>query len=129
MIGYIGTKLKISTAYYLETDSQTEQTNQILKAYLRHYIYIKQNNWVQLLPMAQLALNDKISNTIKYIPFFANFGKNPNLFLDRREGPNTQQVLKNISNIKLIYQRLSANIEAIRLSIAKNTNKKRKISP
>ena len=74
-------------------------------------------------------MNDKISDTIKYIPFFANFGKNLNLFLDRREGPNAQQALKNILNIKLIYQRLSAKIEATRLDIIKNTNKKRKISP
>ena len=79
--------------------------------------------------MAQLALNDKVSDTTKYIPFFANFGKNLNLFLERREGPNTQQILKDISDIKLIHQRLSANIEALRPGIAKNTNKKRKISP
>ena len=74
-------------------------------------------------------MNDKVSDITKYIPFFANFGKNLNLFLDRREGPNTQQVLKDISDIRLIYQRLSVNIKIIRLSIARNTNKKRKISP
>ena len=93
----------MSTVYYPETDGQTERINQTLEAYLRYYIYLKQNNWVQLLPMAQLALNDKVSDTIKYTPFFANFRKNSNLFLERREGPNTQQALKDILDIKLIY--------------------------
>ena len=79
--------------------------------------------------MAQLALNDKISDTTKYTPFFANFGKNANLFLNQREGLNAQRVLRDIADMKLIYQRLSANIEAIRPDIAKNTNKRRKISP
>ena len=53
--------------------------------------------------MAQLALNDKMSDITKYTPFFANFGKNPNLFLDRREGLNAQKVLKDISDMKSIY--------------------------
>ena len=79
--------------------------------------------------MAQLALNNKISDTTKYTPFFSNFGKNPNLFLERREGPNAQQALKDILDIKLIYQRLSANIRISRPAIAKNANKRRKRSP
>ena len=53
--------------------------------------------------MAQLVLNDKISDTTKYILFFTNFGKNPNLFLNRREELNTQQALKDILDIRLIY--------------------------
>ena len=129
LIGCIGTKLKMSTAYHPETDGQTERTNQTLEAYLRYYVHLKQNNWVQLLPMAQLALNNKVLDTTKYIPFFANFGRNPNLFLNRREGPNAQQALKDISDIKLIHQRLSANIKVSRPGIAQNANKKRKISP
>ena len=31
--------------------------------------------------MAQLAMNDKRSDTINYTPFFANYGRNLNLFL------------------------------------------------
>ena len=31
--------------------------------------------------MAQLVINDKRLDTTNYIPFFANYGRNPNLFL------------------------------------------------
>ena len=76
----LGTKLKMSTAFYPATDRQTERTNQTLEQYLRHYINDAQDNWVALLPIAQLVLSARESSTIKETPFFANFFKDPNLF-------------------------------------------------
>ncbi len=35
--------------------------------------------------MAQLALNAKVSNTTKETSFFANYGKEPNLFREERK--------------------------------------------
>ena len=41
-----GIKIVVLTIYYLQTDSQIERLNQILKQYLRHYINHTQNNQV-----------------------------------------------------------------------------------
>ena len=65
LMGQIGIKHKLSTAFHPETDDQTERTNQSLEAYLRHYVNYAQNNWVSLLPMAQLALNNNASETTR----------------------------------------------------------------
>ena len=46
------------TAYHPQTDGQTKQTNQTLEQCLRHYINFKQNNWIDLLPLAQFAYNN-----------------------------------------------------------------------
>ena len=73
LIPLLKTKLKLSTAFHPQTDGQTEQTNQSLEQYLRHYVNKTQNNWVWLLPIAQLALNSWTSETTKKSPFFANF--------------------------------------------------------
>ena len=43
--------------------------------------------------MAQLAINNQISETTRETPFFANFGKNPNLALPTRPHPQAQQVI------------------------------------
>ena len=34
----MGAKIKLLTTYYLQTDDQTERTNQILEIYLQHYM-------------------------------------------------------------------------------------------
>ena len=52
-----GIKAATSTAYYPQTDGQTEKLNQTLEQYLRHYINYIQNNWTSLLPAAQFAYN------------------------------------------------------------------------
>ena len=56
----IGTKLKLSTIYYLQIDRQTKQTNQTLEIYLQYYINHSQKNQIQLLSMIQLTLNNTI---------------------------------------------------------------------
>jgi len=80
LLPMLGTRLRMSTAYHPVTNGQTERTNQSLEQYLRHYVNNTHSNWVSLLSMAQLALNAKVSNTTKVTPFFANYGKEPNLF-------------------------------------------------
>ena len=40
------TKLKMSTAYYPETDRQIERINQVVQNYLRIYIDTNYSNWV-----------------------------------------------------------------------------------
>ena len=38
-------KRKMSTAFHLQTDGQTERTNAILEQYLRAYVNYQQDNW------------------------------------------------------------------------------------
>jgi len=40
----LGIETKLSTAYHLQTDGQTERTNQELEQYLRMYVNYRQNN-------------------------------------------------------------------------------------
>ena len=43
----LGIETKLSMAYHLETDRQTERTNQELEQYLRMYVNYRQNNWAE----------------------------------------------------------------------------------
>ena len=67
ILSSLGTKLKLSTAYYPETDRQIERMNQIIQNYLRIYINTNYSNWVQLLPLAQMAINNRIIISTKQI--------------------------------------------------------------
>lgn len=70
-------KLNYSTAYHPETDGQTERTNQQIEGYLRMYTNYQQDDWVDLLPIAEFAYNNALHSATQVSPFFANYGYNP----------------------------------------------------
>ena len=55
-------KRRMSTAYHPQTDGQTERTNQVLEGYLRNFVNYDQNDWYQLLPLAEHASNNSVTN-------------------------------------------------------------------
>jgi len=58
-------------------DGQIKRTNSTLEQYLRTYVNYQQDNWKELLPMAEFAYNNGYQESIKSTPFFANYGVNP----------------------------------------------------
>ena len=72
-------KLHFTSGYHPEGDGQTERTNQTLEQYLRVYCNYQQDNWSELLPLAEFAYNNTPSATTSITPFFANKGYHPNL--------------------------------------------------
>jgi hypothetical protein len=70
-------KQNLSTAFHPQSDGQTERINGILEQYLRIFVNFNQDNWVQLLPMAEFAYNNSASASTKVSPFFANYGYHP----------------------------------------------------
>ena len=73
----LGITSKLSTAFHPETDGQTERINQILEEYLRHYCSWKQDDWEELLPLAEFAINSCSSEATSMSPFEANYGYLP----------------------------------------------------
>jgi len=72
-------RLYFTSGYYPEANSQAEQTNQTLEQYLYVYCNYQQDNWSELLPLAEFAYNNALSATTGVSPFFANKGYYSNL--------------------------------------------------
>jgi hypothetical protein len=70
----LGIQRRLSTAYQPETDGATERANQELEIYLRMYGTYAQDNWEELLPMAELSSNSKDSSATGISPFFLQHG-------------------------------------------------------
>ena len=66
-------RTKLSTAFHLETDGQTERINQTIEQYLRHYCSWKKDDWLELLLMAQFTYNSAKYETTGMSPFEANY--------------------------------------------------------
>ena len=77
LMEHLGVELNLSTAFHPQTDGQTERVNQVLEGYLRHYSNFQQDDWSDLLPLAEHAYNIATSESTKVSPFFANYGFNP----------------------------------------------------
>jgi len=79
----------MATANHPQTGGQTERTNQVLDGYLRTFDNYDQNDWYQLLPLAEHAYNNSATNAHKMTPFFANYGFNPPMeWMKEREAHN-----------------------------------------
>jgi len=74
-------RLHFTSGYHPEANGQVERTNQMLEQYLRVYCNYQQDNWSELLPLAEFAYNNAPSATTGVSPFFANKGYHPNLLV------------------------------------------------
>ncbi|KJZ70524.1 hypothetical protein HIM_10068 [Hirsutella minnesotensis 3608] len=91
-----GVTQKLSTAYHPQTDGGTERMNQEIEAYLRAYVSYVQDDWGELLPAAQLALNNRESATTRISPFFVEHGYHVDLISveDSDEPPHDKEESK-----------------------------------
>ncbi|WVZ93871.1 hypothetical protein U9M48_039824 [Paspalum notatum var. saurae] len=68
-------KLRFSTAYYPQTNGQTERTNQILEDMLRACAIQYGTGWDKCLPYAEFSYNNSYQASLKKSPFEALYGK------------------------------------------------------
>ena len=70
---------RLSTAYHLETDGQTERINSIIEHYLRTFVNYIQDDWAKQVPGAEFSANNTSSSSTLASTFLANSGQNPRL--------------------------------------------------
>ena len=71
----LGTKRKLSTAYYPQTDRQTERINQEIGIFLWHYVNYQQDDWTDWLATVEFSYNNKKHIATGKTPFELNFGR------------------------------------------------------
>ena len=71
--------LHFTSGYHPKDDEQTECMNQTLEQYLHVYCNYQQDNWSELLLLAEFAYNNALSATTGIFPFFANKKYHPNI--------------------------------------------------
>lgn len=67
-------KRRVSTAFHPETDGGNERSHQALEDYLRTYCGFSQDDWYELLPSAEVAINNRDSVSTGVSPFFLSHG-------------------------------------------------------
>jgi len=75
----LGIKLASSTVWHPQTNGQTEHVNQELDQYLRLFVNEWQDDWYDLLPMAEFQHNNHVHSTTQQPPFLLDTGRIPRM--------------------------------------------------
>ena len=65
----------ITTAYHPQANRKMERTNQGLKQYLRKYANHQQDNWPELVPLAEYTYNTTKTQETDFTPYQVVYGK------------------------------------------------------
>nr|GEY13733.1 putative reverse transcriptase domain-containing protein [Tanacetum cinerariifolium]GEY16991.1 putative reverse transcriptase domain-containing protein [Tanacetum cinerariifolium] len=109
----LGTYIRMSTAYHLETDSQSERTIQTLEDKLRACVIDIGKRWVKHLPLCEFSYNNSYHASIKAAPYEALYGRkcrSPVCWAEVGEAQLTgsELIQETTEKIVLIKQRIQA---------------------
>ncbi|CAI7905246.1 unnamed protein product [Closterium sp. NIES-54] len=77
LMGLLGTKLAMSSAYHPQTDGQTERLNQVVEQLLRTTCKDDVSHWDTQLPTLEFAYNNASHAATGKTPFFLCYGREP----------------------------------------------------
>jgi len=119
-------KRKMSTAYHPQTDGQTERVNQVLGGYLRIFVNYDQDDWYQLLPLAEFAYNNSVTNAHNMTPFFANYGYHPQTEWLKKGEARSPGANLYTHWMQTIHQQARQSLEKTRQAMGRYYNRKAK---
>jgi hypothetical protein len=107
----VGIKPALSSAHHPETDGQTERTNQELEIYLRAFVDYYQDDWMDWLPFAEFAYNNRFHTAIGMSPFYAEYGYNPTFSIDPVNSHSVPKADERLNRIHEIQQEIRSILE------------------
>jgi len=95
---------RLLTAFYPQTDGQTEQINQELEQYLWFFIDHRQKNWPEWLALAKFTVNNKVHSATKMFPFIVNYSRELRMGGDIRKKKKVEKATEFIERIKKVQE-------------------------
>jgi len=84
----LGIRLSSSTAWHPQTDGQIERVNQELDQFLHLFVNERQNNWYDLLPIAEFQHNNHVHSMTQQPPFLLDTGRIPHMGFEPNQVPS-----------------------------------------
>ena len=122
-------RLHFTSGYHPEGDGQTERTNQTLEQYIRVYCNYQQDNWSDLLPLAEFAYNNAPHATTGISPFYANKGYHPNITVHPERDLASARAKDFVTDLDELHQELRKHIAEAQLRYQGPADKRRSPAP
>jgi hypothetical protein len=107
----LGIQPTFSTAYHPQTDGQSERANQDIEQFLRLFVNHRMDDWIDWLPLAEFAFNNRLNETIGSSPFYANYGFNPTFTTVPSASQSNPSSEERIAEISRIQEEIKASME------------------
>ena len=91
--------LHFTSGYHPEGNGQAEWANQVLEQYLQIYTNYQQDNWAELLPLAEFTYNNTTHATTGVSPFFTNKGYHPEIAMDIQASSMSMEAEQFMANL------------------------------
>lgn len=121
-------KPNLSTAFHPQSDGQTERVNQTIELYLRCYCDYLQDDWTDLLSLAEFAYNSTHHSAIGMTPFYCNLGYHPRMSIDILDN-SVPDAEARLMKIRDAHEAAHENIRKANQQYAFWANKKRVAPP
>jgi hypothetical protein len=119
LCGLLGIKKRMSTSFHPQTDGQTERVNQTLETYLRTFINYDQDDWYSLLPLAEFAYNNSVTQATQLTPFYTNYGYHPKTIWTTSEESKNPASKAYVHWIKATHDRATQALEKTKDNMSK----------
>ena len=118
-----------TTAFHLQTDSQTKRVNKVLEQYLRMLISKCQDDWTDLLPLAKFEYNNAFHSATWFSPFYTTYGYHPALSFMTPTSSTVPIVEDRIHHLQQVHEELKIIIQMTGEQAKINYDKKAKMPP
>jgi transposase InsO family protein len=110
----LGIRLAATTAYHPQGDGQTERVNQELEQYLRLFVNQRQDDWTDLLPLAEFQYNNHVHSSTQHPPFLLESGRLPRMGFEPNQPPSR------VESVNEFTERMKSTLEEAKAALAKS---------
>jgi transposase InsO family protein len=110
----LGIEVAATTAYHPQGDGQTERVNQELEQYLRIFVGQRQDDWTDLLPLAEFQYNNHVHSSTQHPPFLLENGRLPRMGFEPRQPPSP------VESVNEFTERMKSTLEEAKSALTKS---------
>jgi hypothetical protein len=103
----------ITTAFHPQSNGQTERINEILEQYLRMFTTQREDDWADLLPLAEFAYNNSTHSSTGFSPFYTTYGYHPVLSFTTPTSTTVPAAEDRIRNLQEVHNEMKSMIDLV----------------
>jgi enamine deaminase RidA (YjgF/YER057c/UK114 family) len=120
----LGIKAAKTMAYHPQADGQMERVTQELEQYLQLFTSERQDNWVDLLAMAEFQYNNHIHSLTQQTPFLLDSGQHPRMGFEPKQSAQMEAVNEFMDQMKMALEEAKAALNKAKDDMARYYNQR-----